>query len=641
MKPSHREPPPGLSLRIGCILAACAALAAGAWGIALAGRHMPEHRLPRGPMLLAPMMGVIEPCIRADAAGTPPGDLADLASTCTGPDGSAAALVESTLETLRPHSTAPAPYPLGYTLPVPLLHLFKMDRGAWVIDHEMIGRLVRTVRDTDRALILYLFSTHFEARAPLEQALSQDASNLAQTRDGPLAKDTYYGATIYNWTLASTRTDITALRVEAAQAFMAELCKLAPRHLAKIRGVTLLGESHQLFPDFQGGMGFQGPYRITDYSRESIAGFQEFLRLQFHAIAQFNRVMGTDYASFQEVLPPSKDIRTEPLQRYVEHIDSFAHGSIPITGWAFVEGPQEMAKPLWVHIYRNGEFIAKRPVDMGRQDVLQALPEAGERNTGWRFDLDYRQLPVGMHRIDVYLEQRPGVLAHAGTRDVAIMERSQHTPRLLAQQPLPSSVALDRAAHVHVDLPENQSSYYYNPLVPLWHAFRNQQVARYIRFFNEKISASCLAGIPHYTHQILPFTNPGWDANKFAIDMSLRNNGDIRLGVSLYGEPTYGRSFFQWYAHTAHQGYGITEFHPLKAMDAMAMRRVLDAHAAQGAEFLSFFVEPRWRGKLAPRPHNIFSFDPDNPRFGSNALYRAMQAPQDIASHINQTAGQR
>ncbi len=69
------------------------------------------------------------------------------------------------------------------------------------------------------------------------------------------------------------------------------------------------------------------------------------------------------------------------------------------------------------------------------------------------------------------------------------------------------------------------------------------------------------------------------------------------MGVSLYGEPTYGSSFFKWLAGTRHKHYGVTEFHPLKPLDARDLRRVLAAHEAQGAQFLSFFLEPRWNGR--------------------------------------------
>ena len=620
---------------IATAVAACAALAAGAGGLALLAKHHSTPPKHTGPMLLAPMFGTFDTCIATPTA-TPSAGVGNaatartqdgartLAETCTGPNGSAAALVESTLSALQPPERAQGPYPLGYTLAVPLLQLFRATEQGWALDTERIQRLARTVRDTQRPLILYLFSTHFATDAPLEKALATDPANLAQTRDGPMPTSQYYGAPLYNWTLARTDTPLSAYRVQATQALLTEMCRLPAQDIAKIRGVTLLGELHHLFPDFESGMGFGGSYRVTDYSPASVAGFQQFLRQEFQHIDRLNRRLGANYATFAEVQPPSRDIRTEPLQRYTEHIDSFAHGSLPIAGWAFAPRPAG-APPAWVHVYRNGTFIGKTPVNKGRQDVLQAKPELGDANTGWRLDMDFKRLPVGLHRIDVFLEARPGLLQALGTRRIAIMDDRQRPPAPLAQQALPASAPPDAALQAHIDWPAEQSSYYYNPLVPLWHSFRGQQVVDYLQFFQGVVKQSCLAGTPHYTHQIIPFTNPSWDENKFAIQASLRALPGMRLGVSLYGDATYGTAFSQWYASTGHPGYGVTEFHPLKAMNAPALQHTLNQHAARGAQFLSFFLEPHWQGQLVARDANMFSLSPENAPFGSAQLYQSAQ----------------
>lgn len=69
-------------------------------------------------------------------------------------------------------------------------------------------------------------------------------------------------------------------------------------------------------------------------------------------------------------------------------------------------------------------------------------------------------------------------------------------------------------------------------------------------------------------------------------------------------------------------------------MDTLAVRSMLKRHAAQGAEFLSFFLEPRWQGKLVARNHNLFSLDPDNAQFGSDSLYQSMQKSHDPIAAI-------
>jgi hypothetical protein len=223
------------------------------------------------------------------------------------------------------------------------------------------------------------------------------------------------------------------------------------------------------------------------------------------------------------------------------------------------------------------------------------------------------------------LEDRSNPLIHLGTRQIAIMDRAQKTPAPMAQTPLPASVPAADLVLGNIDLPADQSSYFHNPLVPLWHEFRNQQVVAYLEYFNGIVAQSCLAGTPRYTHQIIPFTNPGWDENKYAIAASLRPLKEIRLGVSLYGEPTYGTSFTDWLAGSGHAGYGVTEFHPLKAMAPAQVRTMFDRHAQRGAAFISFFLEPRWKGALAVRGHNIFSLDPDNQKFGSDRLYESIR----------------
>jgi hypothetical protein len=573
------------------------------------------------------MIGLASCLTPSSPPGADPQTQKELADACLGPQGSAAKLTEWTLSALQTNGSKSQRYELGYTLNVPLLKLFKEQDGDWVIDSELLGRVVRTLRDADRPAILYLFSTHFGQDAPIEKALAANPANLSWTPKGPLPKDVYYEADIFDWSFATPHTAITERRIQAARAVLREICKLEPRHIRKIRGITLLGELHHLFPNFEAGMGFAPTYLVSDYSDTSKLAFRGFLQQQFGTVDKLNTYIGTRWISFDQVDPPSKDVRTTPLRNFTEHIDSFAHGSLPISGWAYVEGATD-SSPAMVRIYRDGELIGRTPVNKGRQDVLAAKPEFGTANTGWRFDMDFRTLPPGVYRIDVFLENGPDDLLHIAGRDIAIVDRDQHTPRPHPTKPLPAHRVAETSANVHLDTPWEQSSFFYNPLVPLWHTFRARQVVTYIEKFNQEISrdvnASCLSRTRRYTHQILPFTNPGWDENKFAVDASLQKIDGISLGVSLYGEPTYGTSFSQWFGTTQHKHYGVTEFHPLKGLTAAELQNVLETHSGQGAEFISFFMEPRWKGKFTSRGHNLFSFDRDNPRFGSAQLYESM-----------------
>jgi hypothetical protein len=594
-------------------------LAAVALPLAALGQKAPPA------MLVAPMMG-LDPCwVPQTGAAAQQADMAAMIRSCDPTGGSAAGLVEETLAGLLPPNGQSRSFELGYTLNVPLLTLFTGQGGQWKLNPVFIDHIARTVRDTKRPVVVYLFSTHFSQGAPIEKALAADPANLGWTQKGPLAPGVYYGAPIYNWTFASTDNAITRRRIEAAQAVLDALCRLEPEARARIRGVTLLGELHHLFPDFEAGMSFERPYLVTDYSATSKQNFRAFLRQRFGTVDKLNRAVGGSWTSFDAVEPPSKNIRTEPLQDYTEHIDSFAHGFIPITGWA-LDPKATPSRPGRVLIRLNGRRLAYAAINQSRQDVLTTLPELGTANVGWRYDLDFRKLPYGVHRIDVLLEAGDRKPIRLASRQVAIIDRQQSTPKPRAQARFPSPRPLDARTRASVDVPTNLSSYFYNPLVPLWHEFRGQQVVDYLLKFNGALKSCLDTTVPRYTHQIIPFTNPGWDHTKFAIEASLKKLPGVGMGVSLYGEPTYGRSFADWLRRSRPGPYGVTEFHPLKTLGPAELGQVFRTHARQGAQFLSFFMEPRWNQHRTSRHINLFSFDPENQAYGSDRLYDSVRS---------------
>ena len=575
----------------------------------------------RGPLLLVPMFNLTDPCL------SPGPELkAPVEPGCVKEGGSAAALVATTLDPLGPTQSPNGRFELGYTLQFPLLRLLKSQGDDWVVDQPLVDRLARALQDSDRPAIVYLFSTHFGVAAPIEPVLARDVANLAVTPAGPLGPDRYYDIDVYPWTVARFDNGITRRREQAIDAVVAALCRLPTSARARIRGITLLGELHQLFPDFQSGMGFSGPYRVSDYSPASVEGFRRFLSGRFQSIEALNRALGADYPDFDAVTPPSKDIRRQPLGRYTEHIDAYAQGTLPVSGW--VQLPPKPGSPGetgWVRIYRNGEPVGRTRVGLSRQDVVAAHPEFGSADVGWRIDLDFSSWPAGLHRIDAILEGTDGGMVHLATRRVAVMDRAQSPPAQQPERALPPTVPAPGSLRFSVDSPADQADVYFNPLVPLWHRFRAEQVVAYLRHFEARLDGSCLSSVPLYTHQITPFTNPSWDASKFAVEASLEGAGRLRLGVSLYGETTYGLSFLDWFAASGRPLYGVTEFHPLRAVDAAEARPILDRHARAGARFVSFFLETRGADGTIYGPRNPFAFDPDNPAHGSDRLYGSMK----------------
>jgi len=577
----------------------------------------------RSRLLLAPMIHGIELC--APAAGQPvPSDETELAAQCRESGRSASGIVETTLSEIGPAVSANGQFEVGYTMPVPLLQLLVPSGSSWQIDQRAVARLALTVQETNRPVVLHLFSTHFGIGAPIEEHLSKDPANMSTSTLGSMTRDRYYSINVYPWTFASTNNDITRYRQMAIGRFLDSICQLPARDRSKIRAVTLLGELHHFHADFERGMGVGGAYVISDYSAASIEGFREFLARRFGDISALNRAIGEKYASFAEVEPPSKDIRVDRLRRFSEHIDSFAHGKLPLIGWAFDSARKPQEAP-WIRIYLDGALVGRVPARYGRQDVLQARPSLGTADVGWRFDLEFTKLPAGLHRLDFLAEGADGSLANLGSRRVIVMDRDRPSPQVHPSAALPSSSGTT-GVEGSIDHPQDLTSLYYNPLVPLWHEFRGEQVVRYLGHFERQVRDSCLADVPLYTHQIAPFVNPSWDATKFAVGASLKDSGGLQLGISLYGEATYGDSFLDWLSSTDRRSYGITEFHPLKAMSPDEVRDVFDRHRRRGATFLSFFVDARPPGVRDESKRNIFAIDPGNADFGSDRLHAAIRA---------------
>lgn len=561
-------------------------------------------------MVLAPMMD-LTPCLLATEATA-------LTQPCI--HGSAAAWVKATLAPLENNAN----WTWGYTLKVPLLQFLvpnaKSDALAWEVNSQAIERVAQTIRDTDKPVIVYLFANHFSTGAPIEKKLSLDANNLAFSPLGPMPVDSYYGEPLYPWSISSTNNDITRYREKVIHALTQQLCDMPSGVVQRIRGMTLLGEVHQMFLQFESGMGFEGPFLAGDYSPASTTGFRQYLQARFKSLHAFNQAMQSQYTQWSEVLPPSKDIRRTPLTRYQEHIDSFSFGSLPVTGWVHVPHAK---RPPSVQVYLNGSLTGQAAVQLGRQDVRAAHPEFPTADVGWRYDLDFRKLPAGTHRIDLVLDNPGQPLARLATRSISIMDASQAAPLPQPMKVLPTFADLPAQVIAYTDAPRDQADYYFNPLASEWLKYREQQVVDYLQHFNKLLASSCLGKVPRYTHQILPHYNPSWDSHKFAVNASLQTQTGLRTGISLYGEPSYGASLPQWLQLTGHQRYGITEFHPLKAMSPQGLQKVWRQHQQQGADFLSFFLETRFQGQAVNAKGNLFSFDPSNAQFGSDHLYRS------------------
>lgn len=571
-------------------------------------------------LLLAPMMNLV-PCLVPTTTAYPAASEADV-QACRQRD-SAAGWVHETLAPFAPRDEQAHEWTLGYTLKIPLLHMLRLENGRWQPDGVALDRVVNTLAEADRPAIVYLFSTHFSVGAPAEVALASQPENLAQTPAGPLALDRYYGHTVYPWSVARTDNTLTRLRAEVIEALAERVCT-RPEAFKHIRGLTLLGEVHHLFPAFESGMGFSGRYAITDYSQASREGFRAFLKTRFGRLDALRKATGGSWQRFEQVEPPGLVPVGQGINDAVDHLDAFAAGRFPVTGWVYGRGEPV---PLKVHIKLNGRWVATTRADLSRQDVLAARPDIGTADVGWRHDLDFRDWAPGRHRLDVWVEKASGESYWLTSRTVKVSQPDGHVPDVdhalgtETAHPLSPSAGLEG----YGGEPTEGVVLRYNPLARLWLEFRQQQVLEYLLHFSGVLERSCLSNVPRYTHQIVPQFNPDWDFSKYAVDRSLQPRAEWTAGLSLYGGTSYGPHFRDWLVQQGHRAYAITEFHPLRAMTVSQLQALVRRHHADGARFLSFFLDTRHEGRRLTEP-NPFSLEPDNPQFSSDALAKAWRA---------------
>ena len=202
----------------------------------------------------------------------------DAAAFCAAKGSNAAARISATLDAIGPAVSPSGKYALGYLLSLPLMRYFVQQNGAWVIDKKALQNDVSLIRDVNRPVVVYLSANHFtNAGIELSKQLAADPQNLMWTRKGPLRSDAYFAVPVYAWTLANDRAPVTVMRRAVFSAAIDAICKLDARSRDRIAAVSLLGEVHQLSPEFPNGMGYGESFEVTDYSPVSVQGFRAWL----------------------------------------------------------------------------------------------------------------------------------------------------------------------------------------------------------------------------------------------------------------------------------------------------------------------------------------------------------------------------
>ncbi|PYE77941.1 hypothetical protein DFQ15_11186 [Xylophilus ampelinus] len=539
-------------------------------------------------------------------------------------DGSAA--LARLLDTLEPGGPK-GKVQVGYTQTLKLLSLYKRGPKGWELDLAQVDTLLRPVTKVARPVVLYLAADHFDTIGPLAEELRQDKRNLMLLADGRPAASSYFGYPILPYTL-QTDADIPVnrYRFAALRAIARRIAELPPQARKRIVAITLLGELHHMFPNFESGMGAYEDIRVTDYSPASVAGFRLWLRQRYGSIETFQARTGLAYDGFDAVPAPSKNIRKDVLDSFGEHYDAFADGTLPFSGWLW--DPQQRIAAL--DLYIDGKRQGPVPRGFNRLDVYRADESVLDPNVGYRIDFDFSGMTPGRHRAQIVAES-------AGTRyelaQVEFVVGSRHpVPAWHRAAPavagLPSAQALP-GVKSWLDLPRSLQDVYFNPLARDWNQYRAGQVRAFMQAFYDVAVQAGLPADKLYSHQIVPQVNSSWNPQLLAVGDTLAADTPWKPGFNLYGGATDSAWVRGFIAERRWRGYGVPEFHPQQWKRPGNALKALRSHQQAGARFVSpYYFSPVPQRFRPPGIHGVSRMElrPDNPLDGSDQFYDAIRA---------------
>jgi hypothetical protein len=550
----------------------------------------------------------------------------DAATLCASEGRTAADRVSAFLDTLGPTNSPSGKFQLGYTLNMPLLRYVKQVNGKLTVDQNLLASNLQLINDVDRPVVVYLSSDHFtDSNVTLALQLAANDQNLMWTRDGPLAPQLYFNSPIIAWTLYDQTAPISVTRQQVLAAAIEAICKLPTSAQAKIVAVSLLGETHELFPNFEAGPSFSVPsYEATDYSPVAVNGFRIWLTQIYGTVDAFNYGLAANFASFDSINPPSKNIRTEMFSSFFDDIDPYAPGLVPIYGWIF----DKLGRELEVFAYLDGARVGVAQMGLNRTDVTAAVPSIKDPNVGYRLNLDYRNIAYGVHTLEVLVSANERQPLRLAKQQLVILDRNQDVPANIpyvdtGAQPMSSDPNLSGT----IDGPLPLQSLIYNPLAALWLQYRNQVVRNYIEQYAQLAAESCLPRSKIFSHQIPPLLNGSWNSDLFAADASNLPDALYYPGVSLYGGAAFGTAFFDMKERLGWTRYSVGEMHPQVPLTPDQYLQMFNMHRLSGA----VFVAPYFASMLPERLSStggidFFEIAPNNPLGGSNLYWQSIQA---------------
>lgn len=577
----------------------------------------------RAPFIIAPTIEGLEICDEA-AQDLAIQALEKVVADCQQRKAHGAAALKRLLDTLEPGGPQ-GKVQVGYTATLELLKLYRHTPKGWVIDDTKVTAFLDLIAQVPRPVVLYLSAGHFDSQGAIVAELEKDPSNWMQLPDGKPPTLGYFGYRIMPYTL---RTDVSIpvnrYRFDALR-YVARRIKALPKTVQqRIVAFTLAGELHQLFPDFESGMGRHQDVRVTDYHPASVADFRRWLEREYTSVQTLQERTGLAYPDWQAVPAPSKDIRAERLASFGEHYDAFADGTLPLSGWLW--DPQGHVQRL--ELFVNGQRVGPVPRGLHRLDVYRAVDHITDPNVGYRVDYDYRALPAGHHLAQVVatVKDQPRLLAQV---PFVVVPRDQGKLPNSKPRGLTGLVKVEGLLGLRtwLDLPRAGQDLYYNPLARDWNRFRAQQVRDFLGTFHAVARQAGLPADKLYSHQILPEVNASWNPQLFAIGDTLDGNAPWKTGLNLYGGATHSAWVRDFLRQRGIHGYGVPEFNPQQWKRDGVHLAAMQSHYDAGARFISpyyFSVVPQRFKGAGEHGVNRMELGPDNPKDGSDKFYRAI-----------------
>lgn len=512
---------------------------------------------------------------------------------------------------------------VGFVATLQLLSLYQRTPSGWQIDHRKLDLFLNMVTAVGRPVLLYLAADHFDSQGPLVNELVKDPRNLMHLANGTAPMSDYFGYRIVPYTLQTDEAiPVNRYRYEALRQVVRKIKSLPAQTQKRIVGVSLLGEVHHMFPDFQGGMGQFDQPQVTDHSPTSVAGFRQWLA-QRHTLPALNTLLGSRWRTWADVPAPGSPLANAadaPVwSRYAQH----ANGWLPITGWLW--WPQGASARVAVLV--NGVRVAYAERGFNRLDVYRAVTHVTDPNVGFRHDLDLSLLPPGRHQIQVVAEHgNQRILLGESTLTLTHTQGAALPHAAAAPKPTPNRDVPGLQAWL--DRPAASVTVAYNPLAREWDAYRAAQVHTFLQHF---VHVALDAGLPPklaFSHQIVPRVNATWNHQLFAVEDTLAADVLWQHGVNMYGGATRSPWLASYMQARKMKGYGVPEFNPQQWKTPGVHTQALRAHYTAGAKFVSPYylsVVPQ-RFRAGQHGVNAMEIRPDNPADGSAPFYEALRA---------------